>query len=112
VETVGGPDNFTEEQWEVHAQNIAELARHDGGILDGVRVEFTIDREHVLGHRECGLSTECPGDAQVAYFDTLLERAQAILDGDTPPPEHGTLDPNLYPELHGLHVELSRAFGE
>jgi hypothetical protein len=96
VETVGGPDDdFTDEQWEAHARNIAKLRSLHGKHLDSVPVDFpAIDRQHVLGHRECDgqEGTECPGDAQIAYFDTLLERAQEIYDeeyatdGGTPPP--------------------------
>jgi uncharacterized protein YbjQ (UPF0145 family) len=111
VETVGGPDNFTDEQWEAHAQNIAELHRHNGKLLDGV--DFTIDREHVLGHRELDgqEGTECPGDAQIAGFDALIARAQEIYDGDVTPPTDGVLDPHDYPELHATYLELDRAFG-
>jgi hypothetical protein len=115
VETVGGPDNFTPEQWEVHAQNIALLASLNGKHLDGVPVDFAIDRDHVLGHRECdGQSTECPGDAQIAYLDTLIARAIEIYEGDvTPPPDgDGVLDPEDYPELYASYLELSQAFGD
>ena len=93
-------DDFTEEQWEAHAQNIALLASFNGKTLDGIPVDFTIDREHVLGHREMDgqEGTECPGDAQIAGLDALIERAQAIYDDlygegtdpDCPPPT----DPN------------------
>lgn len=86
VETVGGPDNFTAEQWEQHAQNIALLATFDGKELDGVPVEFKIDREHVLGHREAiPGSTDCPGDAQIENMDVLIARAQVIYDEGNPP---------------------------
>jgi len=114
VETVGGPGNdFTDEQWEVHAQNIAELARHDGKMLDGVLVEFTIDREHVMGHNELDgqEGTECPGAGQIAGLDALIARAIEIFEGEEPPPtEGGTLDPTDYPELHATYRELDRAF--
>jgi hypothetical protein len=115
VETLAAEgDDFTPEQWEAHAQNIAELARHNGKHLDGVPVEFTIDREHVLGHRECdGQSTECPGDAQIAYLDTLIERAIEIFDDEEPPPNpSGPLLPGDYPTMHDLYTELGQAFGE
>lgn len=95
VETLAGEgDDFTEEQWEAHAQNIALLASYDGKYLDGVPVDFQIDRDHIMGHRELDgqEGTECPGDTQIAYLDTLIERAQAIYDelygdGVTPPPD-------------------------
>jgi murein DD-endopeptidase MepM/ murein hydrolase activator NlpD len=86
VETLGGPGaDFTDEQWEAHAQNIALLAEYDGDMLDGVPVSFKIDRDHVLGHREAlPGTTECPGDAQIAGLDALLERAQEIYDDANP----------------------------
>lgn len=85
VETLAGPDNdFTDEQWEAHAQNIALLAEFDGQDLDGIPVSFKIDREHVLGHRETA-NTTCPGDAQMEKLDWLIERAQEIYDENNPP---------------------------
>lgn len=95
VETLAEPgSDFTPEQWEAHAQNIALLASFNGKMLDGIPVDFTIDREHVLGHREMDgqEGTECPGDAQIAGMDALIERAQEIYDelygeGTTPPPD-------------------------
>lgn len=120
VETLAAPgDDFTEEQWEAHAQNIALLASFNGKTLDGVPVDFTIDREHVLGHREMDgqEGTECPGDAQIDYLDTLIERAQAIYDdqygpGPGPTPPDGPLDPDDYPTMYDLHLELDKAFDD
>jgi murein DD-endopeptidase MepM/ murein hydrolase activator NlpD len=115
IETLAGPgEDFTDEQWEAHAQNIAELARYNGKVLDGVPVEFTIDRDHVMGHRELDgqEGTECPGDAQIAGLDALLARAQEIYDGEPEPePEPGPLDPAGYPVMYSLNGEFSRAFG-
>lgn len=117
VETLAAPgDDFTPEQWEAHAQNIAMLATYNGKFLDGVPVEFTIDRDHIMGHRELDgqEGTECPGDAQIDYLDTLIARAIEIYEGDepTPPPDcDDALDPAAYPEMHSLSVELGRAFG-
>lgn len=81
-------DDFTPEQWEAHAQNIALLATFDGKLLDGVPVDFKIDRAHVLGHRELDgqEGTECPGDAQIAGLDALIARAQEIYDGEPTEP--------------------------
>jgi hypothetical protein len=117
IETLAAPgDDFTPEQWEAHAQNIALLATFNGKMLDGVPVEFTIDREHILGHRELDgqEGTECPGDAQIAGLDALIARAQEIYDGDVtpPPPDGGPLDPAKYPHMHGLYVEFDAAFSE
>jgi hypothetical protein len=100
VETLAEPgSDFTPEQWEAHAQNIALLASLNGKLLDGIPVEFTIDREHVMGHRELDgqEGTECPGDAQIAYLDTLIARAKEIFEdgGGTPP----VTDPN-YRSVH------------
>jgi hypothetical protein len=90
IETLAAPgDDFTPEQWEAHAQNIALLATFNGRMLDGVPVEFTIDREHIMGHRELDgqEGTECPGDAQIAGLDALIERALEIYEeGGNPPP--------------------------
>ncbi len=87
VETLAEPgSDFTDAQWEEHAQNIALLATYDGKELDGVPVSFKIDREHVKGHREClPGTTDCPGDAQIAGLDALLARAQEIYDEGNPP---------------------------
>lgn len=82
VETLAGPgEDFTEEQWEAHAQNIAYLRSLDGKLLDGIPVDFKIDRLHVMGHTEaCDGCTECPGATQLALFDDLVARSQAIYD--------------------------------
>jgi murein DD-endopeptidase MepM/ murein hydrolase activator NlpD len=116
VETLADEgDDFTAEQWEAHAQNIAELARLNGKTLDGVPVEFTIDNEHVLGHREAlPGTTECPGDHQIAYKPQLLARAREIFEGEAPPepPDGGPLDPEEYPTLFDLYEELGQAFGD
>lgn len=92
TETLAAPgSDFTDEQWEQHAQIIAWLAGLDGQELDGVPVSFAIDREHVLGHREALPGTECPGDAQIAGLDALLVRAQEIYDAAHPEPEPETI---------------------
>jgi hypothetical protein len=116
VETLAAPgDDFTPEQWEAHAQNIAYLATWNGKYLDGVPVEFTIDREHVLGHRELEgqEGTECPGDAQIAGMDALIARALEIYEGETPPPnpDCGPLNPTDYPAMWAYYEELGEAFG-
>ena len=122
VETLAAPgSDFTPEQWEAHAQNIALLAEYDGKTLDGVPVSFTIDRDHVVGHRELdGQSTECPGNAQIAGLDALITRAQEIYDENHPTepcppcpecPPTDVLDPATYPQLAGLRAELDMAFG-
>jgi hypothetical protein len=106
-------DDFTAAQWEEHAQIIAWLAEYDGQMLDGVPVEFKIDRTHVIGHREATPGTECPGDAQIEGLDALLIRAQEIYDDNNgPDPDPGPLDPDVYPTLWALYEELGGAFGQ
>lgn len=112
VETLAEPgSDFTAEQWEAHAQNIALLAEFNGKTLDGIPVEFTIDRDHILGHREATGGTDCPGDAQIEGLDALIVRAQEIYDENNPPvPPDDVLDPEEYPALWTLKGELDRAF--
>lgn len=115
TETLGEPgSDFTPQQWEQHAQIIAWLASYDGKMLDGVPVEFKIDRDHVMGHREClPGTTTCPGDNQIAYLDTLLERAREIYDDEYGPgPGPGPLDPAEFPTMYDLYQELGDAFGD
>jgi len=117
TETLAEPgSDFTAEQWEQHAQIIAWLAEYNGKTLNDVPVEFTIDRAHVLGHREALPGTECPGDAQIAGLDALLVRAQEIYDENNPPdpepPGEGPLDPEEFPAMFSLKEELDRAFGD
>jgi hypothetical protein len=81
VETLAEPgSDFTAAQWEAHAQAIAWLASFDGTTLDGVPVDFQIDRDHVIGHREAVPGTDCPGTAQMDGLEALLERARVIFE--------------------------------
>lgn len=68
----------TEAQTEELAQMIAWLATFDGKNLDGVPVSFTIDREHVISHRETWSGTECPGPYLQARLDDIVDRARQI----------------------------------
>lgn len=68
----------TAAQTEEIAQMIAWLATFDGKDLDGVPVSFTIDREHVISHRETWSGTECPGPFLQARLDDIVDRAQQI----------------------------------
>lgn len=72
----------TEAQTEELAQMIAWLATFDGKNLDGVPVSFTIDREHVITHRETWSGTECPGPYLQARVDDIVKRAQQIFSED------------------------------
>lgn len=82
VETLnvsGAPDYaVTDAQLEEIAQMIAWLASFDGKRLDGVPVSFTIDREHVITHRETWSGTECPGPYLQSRLDDIVARAQQI----------------------------------
>lgn len=77
-----GAGNGTQEQFEAVAQLLAWLASFDGQELDGVPVDFQLDREHFIDHREVQ-ATECPGEWWHSRMDALLERAKAWT---TPPP--------------------------
>jgi hypothetical protein len=85
VETLnatGAPEyTVTDAQLEELAQMIAWLATFDGESLDGVPVSFTIDREHVITHRETWSGTECPGPYLQSRLDDIVSRAQQIFDG-------------------------------
>lgn len=75
----GAPEySVTEAQLEELAQMIAWLATFDGQTLDGVPVSFTIDREHVITHRETWSGTECPGPYLQARLDDIVARARGI----------------------------------
>ena len=82
VETLnasGAPEYaVTEAQLEELAQMIAWLATFDGKSLDGVPVSFTIDRAHVISHREAWSGTECPGPYLQSRLDDIVARAQQI----------------------------------
>lgn len=85
VETLnrtGAPEYaVTAAQMEELAQMIAWLATFDGKMLDGVPVSFTIDRDHVITHRETWSGTECPGPYVQDRMDEIVARAQEIFDG-------------------------------
>lgn len=52
--------------------------------VDGVNVEFTLDRSHVKGHKEApGASTACPGPSM--DLDRIVARAKEIVAGTVPP---------------------------
>ncbi|WP_236610969.1 N-acetylmuramoyl-L-alanine amidase [Microbacterium sp. UCD-TDU] len=82
VETLnvsGAPEYaVTEAQLEELAQMIAWLATLDGKSLDGVPVSFTIDRAHVISHRETWSGTECPGPYLQSRLDDIVVRARQI----------------------------------
>lgn len=58
----------------------AWLASFDGKDLDGVRVDFKLDRQHVIGHSEAGVNaTACPGPYILPRLDAVVERAKVLL---------------------------------
>lgn len=79
LDATGAPDyTVTAVQLEELAQMIAWLAAYDGRMLDGVPVSFTIDREHVISHRETWSGTECPGPYLQSRLDDIVARAREI----------------------------------
>ncbi|MHC9045712.1 peptidoglycan recognition protein family protein [Microbacterium saperdae] len=79
LDQTGAPEyTVTAAQLEELAQMVAWLATYDGKSLDGVPVSFTIDREHVISHRETWSGTECPGPYLQARLDDIVSRAQQI----------------------------------
>lgn len=82
----GSPEwKVTDAQLEAHARMIAWLASYNGRELDGVPVDFTIDRAHVISHREAlPGSTECPGDYLQARLDQIVARAKEIYAAEHP----------------------------
>ncbi|MBO9626550.1 MAG: N-acetylmuramoyl-L-alanine amidase [Microbacterium sp.] len=79
LDATGAPDyTVTDAQLEELAQMIAWLATFDGRTLDGVPVSFTIDRDHVISHRETWSGTECPGPYLQSRLDDIVARARVI----------------------------------
>ena len=79
LDATGAPDyTVTAVQLEELAQMIAWLATYDGRTLDGVPVSFTIDREHVISHRETWSGTECPGPYLQSRLDDIVARDREI----------------------------------
>lgn len=79
LNSTGAPEYaVTEAQLEELSQMIAWLATFDGKSLDGVPVSFTIDRDHVITHRETWSGTECPGPYLRSRVDDIVARAQQI----------------------------------
>jgi hypothetical protein len=79
--STGAPEYaVTAKQIEELAQMIAWLATFNGKNLEGVPVSFTIDRDHVITHRETWSGTECPGPYLQSRLDDIVARAQQIFD--------------------------------
>lgn len=74
-------------QLEALAQIAAWLHSYNGKELDGVPVEFELDREHVLGHSELPQATACPGPYLLPRLDQIVERAKVIYAADYAPAE-------------------------
>jgi hypothetical protein len=90
LDATGSPTwEITDVQLEELAQMIAWLAEFDGKDIDGVPVDFKIDRTHVISHREAlPGTTECPGPYIQERMDAIVARAKAIYDENHPvPPE-------------------------
>lgn len=98
LNTTGAPEwKVSDAELEALAQMIAWLASFNGKTLDGVPVSFTIDRTHVIGHREA-VATECPGPYIWARMDSIVARAKVIYaevygnTGSPPPEESDTVE--------------------
>lgn len=61
------------------AQIAAWLASYDGKTLDGIKVEFKLNRDYIKGHKEfSGNSTSCPGPYLYPRLDEIVARAKVI----------------------------------
>lgn len=70
---------FTEAQVNEIIEQMVFLREHSGGTLDGAPVDFTLDREHVLGHRDVAV-VDCPGDWLYARIPEMIAEAQRRYD--------------------------------
>jgi hypothetical protein len=95
----------TDIQLERVAQMIAWLATFNGKTLDGIRVDFQIDRTHVIGHREF-MATECPGDFVFSRLDDILARAREI---NSPNGGGSSMVSYQYTTINGQRVEKNVA---
>jgi len=71
---------------ETVARVAAWLASYDGKELDGVKVDFKLDRQHVIGHNEAGVNaTVCPGPYIAPRLDSIVARAKVIFAAEYAP---------------------------
>ena len=116
----------SDESIEKIAQIAAWLHSYNGKTLDGIPVEFTLDREHIKGHREFeGNNTQCPGDYLYGKLDYIVDRAKEIYKTDYAPtkplepetPEGYTLVKtstlkNIQTHLKALQIVVDNLIGE
>lgn len=94
---------ISDESHEAIAQIAAWLATYDGKMLDGVRVDFKLDRTHLIGHNEAGVNaTACPGPSM--RLDWIVDRAKAI-QGAQPVPQP---EPEPQPDPDTIPVDRSK----
>jgi len=87
MQMIAGDKPITDAQIEWVCQAIAHLASLNGKTWDGVPVSFTIDRTHVITHREAlPGSTQCPGDYFMSKMDYVITRAKEIYQEKYAPP--------------------------
>lgn len=73
-------------EWKVSDKSVEQLAQiaawlhsYDGKTLDGIPVEFKLDRQHIKGHKEfAGNNTACPGPYLEGLLNSIVERAKVI----------------------------------
>lgn len=83
--TSGGPAwGISDASHEAIARIAAWLSQQTS--IDGVPVEFTIDRESIIGHSEAGFATACPGPSM--DLDRIVARARELVAAEpTPAPD-------------------------
>lgn len=112
LNSTGSPTwEVTDVQLEEISQMIAWLAEYDGKELNGVPVDFKIDRTHVISHQEALPGTECPGPYVQPRMDAIVARAQAIYNENhpTPPDENFVVPKALGDQIRDL---VNKAFPE
>lgn len=81
--TTGAAGNWgiSNESHEAIAQIAAWMSQQE--YIDGVKVDFKIDRDHIKGHKEApGAATACPGPSM--RLDWIVARAKEIVATTTP----------------------------
>lgn len=110
--TGGDAWGITPESHEAIAQIAAWMAQQTE--IDGLPVEFTIDAEHIKGHRDApGAATACPGPSM--NIPWIIARAKEIVAAaqPQPEPEPEPEEPEDFPaDLKNKWVEFRDAMDE
>ncbi|EYT59754.1 hypothetical protein D514_0111620 [Microbacterium sp. UCD-TDU] len=104
--TSGAPAwGISEASHEAIASIAAWLSRQTS--LDGVPVEFVLDRAHLIGHNEAGVNaTACPGPSM--DLDRIVKRAREIAAPPVTQPEPVQVDRSI---LQGWFDKLKQLLG-